>query len=352
MIKVLMLGSDTKIKGGMTTVVNFYLDNKFEGTKIKYLPTHYCENTITNIFLFFSNIFKVNKMIKTNDIIHMHMSERGSCIRKYIIFKLAKNKNKPVVIHMHGAEFKEYYNSLNNYRKSKILELLRGSEYVLTLGKNWNDYIKSIDDNINSIILRNSVKIPKEIVKLKSDEFNILFLAVLEKRKGIYDFVEIAKKLLIEYKGKKQIKFIVAGSGKEEDAIKKLTKEYNIDSKFEFVGWIDKDEKEKLFKKSHLYILPSYNEGLPMSILEAMSYGIPIISTNVGSIDEAVKNDENGYITKPGDILQMFNKSFNIINDEKLWIKLSNNSKQICYKNFNIDNYYKINEKIYKSIIK
>ena len=69
---------------------------------------------------------------------------------------------------------------------------------------------------------------------------------------------------------------------------------------------------EEIYKKSIIYILPSYNEGMPMSVLEAMSYGLPVISTNVGSISLVVK-EENGFVVEPGDIELITTHILNIL---------------------------------------
>lgn len=349
-INVLMVGSETKIKGGMTTVVNNYLNNKFKYTTIKYIPTHYEGNTLRNVLKFIKKIPELKLNIKNADIIHMHMSERGSCIRKYIVYKIAKKNNKKVITHMHGAEFGEYYENASDFIKSKVLKLLKGSDYVLTLGENWNKYVTNMNEDINSVILKNSVEVPNVNVVLKEHIFNILFLAVIEKRKGIYELVESAKLLIDMYKGNKKFKFIIAGSGTEETNVKKIIKQYNIEEYFEFKGWVNDDIKKDLLKNSHLFILPSYNEGLPVAILEAMSYGLPIISTDVGSINEAVKNGKNGYLLDSVNPYELSIKMVELINDTERWSQMSKESKRMCISNFEKGAYFKNIEKIYEEL--
>ncbi len=72
-----------------------------------------------------------------------------------------------------------------------------------------------------------------------------------------------------------------------------------LEDLFDVPGWISDQEKiEEIYRKSIVYILPSYNEGMPMSILEAMSYGLPIISTDVGSIPSVVNEKNGNYKTR------------------------------------------------------
>ena len=68
-----------------------------------------------------------------------------------------------------------------------------------------------------------------------------------------------------------------------------------------YLGWVSGAEKIDVFNIADIFVLPSYNEGLPISILEAMSYGLPILSTTVGGIPEIVENGVNGFLVEPGD---------------------------------------------------
>lgn len=350
-IKVLMVGSEITLKGGMTTVVLSFLKHKFKNITITYMPTHYDCNIFIGTIRFLLNMPILISKIKQNDIVHMHMSERGSCIRKIIVFKLSKIYNKKVILHMHGAEFKEYYNNTNKWIKSKINELLLGCDYVLTLGENWNNFIKEINDNIKCKVYKNAISIPKEVKVLSENQFNILFLAIIDKRKGIYDLVEAAKLLIKRYSGEKTINFIIAGTGKEEKNIKELVKLYKIDNYFYFIGWVNEEKKRELLRKSHLFVLPSYNEGLPMSILEAISYGIPVISTDVGSINEAVINDLNGYLIKPGNYEELYDKMNQLIDDNARCLNMGENSKKLACKEFDSVKYFLNIEKLYNFIM-
>lgn len=351
-VKVLMFGSDLSIKGGMTTVVKSFLNASLDEIKIKYVPTHYSESTIVNMCKFFMNLYYINSEIKRNDIIHMHMSERGSCIRKYILYRLSKKNKKKVIIHMHGAEFKEYYEKASNFIKVKIEDMLVESDYVFTLGENWNNYVKSINNKINSVILRNSVDIPSYCVSIDQRIFKILFLAVIEKRKGIYELVEGIDKLVNCYSGNKIIEVTIAGVGQEEEKIRSLVKEKKLEKYFRFVGWVENEDKIKLLKEAHLFVLPSYNEGLPMAILEAMSYGIPVIATDVGSINEAVRDEINGYLIKTPNSELLKDRILRCIEDIEMWNKMSSRSKEIAISEFNNDVYFKKVKKIYIDCLK
>lgn len=353
-INVLMVGSTLDVKGGMTTVVEGFLNNSFENSNLHYIPTHIDKNKIQQILFYFMSLVKIIFYMFFNkiEIIHIHFSERGSFTRKSIILKIAKLFRKKVIVHMHGAEFKEFYTTSSESKKRKIVNFLIESDKVIVLGKSWNDFVKSLDKRINTIVIPNFVNNTIKSATFDSQKvINILFLAVITKRKGIFDLIEAIKLLLEDKKySENKINIIVAGSGSEEIQVKKRVKELGLESSFEFIGWVNKLEKIELLSKSQIFVLPSYNEGLPMSILEAMSYGIPVISTNVGSIEDAIKNNYNGLIIQPGDIEALKNNIGYLIDNEEVCISFSKYSKSLVESIYDEKIYFSKVEKMYTTI--
>ena len=102
-------------------------------------------------------------------------------------------------------------------------------------------------------------------------------------------------------------RFLLRFGGNEfEREIEKLIADNRLEDIAQFEGWVNGQKKEQLLEWANCFILPSYNEGLPISILEAMSYGMPIISTPVGGITEVVKDRRNGVIVEPGNKEQIW----------------------------------------------
>ena len=155
---------------------------------------------------------------------------------------------------------------------------------------------------------------------------NFLFLGRLGKRKGAYDIIYAVEKLIEKYP---DIMIYMAGDG-EINQIKNLIDEKKLNSNIIIMGWIDFNTKIELLQKVCTVLLPSYNEGLPMTILEGMAAGKMIISTNVGGIPELVENEINGIIINPGDV-DMLSKAMVRVLEEKEFIKMccDNNLKKI-----------------------
>lgn len=350
-VRVLMIGSSIKVKGGMTTVVQSFLRHEFDPSiKLSYIATHTEKGKAYNSVYFVQSLVHIffHLLFRNPHIVHLHMSERGSFVRKYIVFKLAKAFGKKVIVHTHGAEFKEYFMSSSLKMKKRIMGMLKNADNVLALGKSWERILRSIEPAAKTAVLMNSVPIPA-VDQLKEDkkEFNLLFLAVLIERKGILDLID-ASVLPIsqaDRQGKRLI-FHIAGDGELMEAAKMKVFAYGLEESYRFYGWVDENGKKRLLEKADLFILPSYNEGLPMSILEALSYGIPVISTKVGSIDEAISDGINGYLIEPGDI-DALSKRISELATESPLKKMRVASRKMAEEKFSSEQYFKQVEKLY-----
>ena len=117
-------------------------------------------------------------------------------------------------------------------------------------------------------------------------------------------------------------------------------------------GWIEKEKQQSILKASLLHLLPSYHEGLPMSILESMSYGIPNLTSNVGGIPQVVRDGENGMMVDPGNINEMFEKIVFFLENDKLRKSYSENAYQMIQEHFSIEAYFIKWNQLYKELLK
>ena len=126
--------------------------------------------------------------------------------------------------------------------------------------------------------------------------------------------------MIVKYKDELSpcFELIIGGKGDVKKLKDRIRKD-NLSEIITFLGWIRGKDKHEALLDADLYLLPSYNEGLPISILEAMSYQLPIIATNVGGIPQVVKNFENGFLVQPGNQKELIDSiRYFIYNRDKL----------------------------------
>ena len=166
----------------------------------------------------------------------------------------------------------------------------------------------------------------------KQELLNILFIGRITKSKGIeyiYQALSGLKKRQVPFK------FYIAGTGPdEEEYVEKF--EALLGSDFEFKGVVSGVSKINLFKTCEIFLLPSLFEGLPMSLLESMSFGLVPVVTGVGSIKHVVKTGENGILVdrNPAEDIDLAIEKF--VNDRILLEQLSINAKDYIFKNYSI----------------
>lgn len=309
--KVLTIGIDYRVvRGGVAAVENVY--------STFYHPFNHITTTVTNgqvkkllvlckAILQFLYWMLFHPEIK---IVHVQGSVGASFGRKAIFIYIAKFFHKKVVWHMHAGRFAVFYQQ-HRYAVKKVVDKC---DVIIALSEYWKEYFKNEFPTKRVEIIKNVISAPK-VHKQQTSYCTLLFLGLLGKNKGIYDLLECIRDHKEEFQG--NLKLYIGGNG-EIEHVKQLIKEYGIADIAIFEGWVSGDKKIELLNKSDAYILPSYKEGLPISILEAMSYGMPIISTPVGGIPEIVSNGENGYLIEPGNKEDIYKAIISLLNNTDL----------------------------------
>lgn len=289
---ILQVGPSLKDKGGMVTVMKQIADSEMANKyKIIHIPTYvYGKKYMYLLSAICEIIFaKIRYRI---DLAHIHMASYGSFYRKSIFISLCKMLKIKVIVHVHGACFNKFYESLSDKKQKYVGKTLNKSEKIIVLSKSWKEFFKNIIPEDKIEILYNSVPLQekKKEQNAKKEELTALFLGRIGERKGVYDLLEVANKI-------ENLKIIIAGDGETQKA-QNIVKENNLKN-VTILDWINEEQKAEYLKNADMYILPSYDEGLPMSVLEAMSYSLPVITTNVGGIPELVEDNKNGILINP-----------------------------------------------------
>ncbi len=300
--KILMVGTSFETMGGIATVVNAYReDGLFERYHINYITTH-CDGTaLKKLFFAISALlsFSVLVMRPKIKVVHIHVASHSSFWRKVPFILYAKLWKKKVIFHLHGADFKIFFDEKLSPRRRKFASyVINQSDIVLALSQTWGEWLRGVAIKPQVVVLVNSIvpiDFPKNIEKKSSQ---LLFLGRVGERKGFWDLLQALRNVKAKGLG---FRLLVGGDG-ELDKARQLTIDYGLETSIEFVGWVTSEQKLKLLASSSLYLLPSHHEGMPMSILEALAAGLPIVTTNVGGIPEQVADGVEGYVIEPGDI--------------------------------------------------
>lgn len=307
--KILMAGNYYKNHhpGGISAVVDYW-SQYIEG--LQYYPTFKEGNALVKrawffwsyICMFFNMLFCSNAKI-----VHLHAAADGSFWRKAKLISLAKRMNRKIVLHIHASRFKDFYNESSAQKKTWILRNLKTADVLVCLSESWRTWFENVGvESSRIVVLHNITAYPQFLGNkepLENRPVRFLFMGEIGQRKGVFDILRGLAKHRDEIKGSIELRI---GGNKMESELHKAIEDGGLSDFVKFEGWVSGDKKIDLLNWADVYILPSFNEGLPISILEAMSYKMPIISTAVGGIPEVVENGLNGVIVTPGNDEEIF----------------------------------------------
>jgi len=348
--KILTIGPDYhNHRGGVGAVIDVY--NKYYEV-LNFIPSHKPGSVFRKIYVFLISLVRLFTTLLTNreiKIIHIHGSSYGSFYRKFIIFIICKYIfRKSIIYHIHGGAFKVFYENSNNLTKRWIRILFGGADIVICLSQSWFGFYEQNFRIKKLIILPNIIDYPAiENNSAETNFMTLLFLGWMSRPKGIFDLIEVIAKNKEKYGTR--IRLLIGGSG-ETRQLTDLISQHHIENIVEFMGWVSNERKEYVLNHADVYILPSYNEGLPISILESMSYGKAIIATNVGGIPEIVKDRENGLLIEPGNKEQIEIAINYLLEHPGLVKKYGKNSLQMVQKHLP-DSVLNELSKIYTSLL-
>jgi glycosyltransferase involved in cell wall biosynthesis len=140
----------------------------------------------------------------------------------------------------------------------------------------------------------------------------VVFLGAINRAKGVDDLVAAWRDV---HRRIPQARLVIAGSGEVDRLLADLPAGADA-AGIDFPGWIDADDRARLLRRAWLFVLPSHAEALPMSILESMAAGVPVVASRVGGIPTAVVDGETGVLIEPGDVDALARAIHDVIGDE------------------------------------
>ncbi|MDM0469394.1 hypothetical protein BFS06_10360 [Clostridium perfringens] len=276
-----------------------------------------------------------NISLKNSDIIFSYWLTRSSIIAYY----LKKLNGNEYICQGHGSD-------IYIYPPNNIEEILSESKRVITVGNKNKYYIsekfKIDEEKIEVFRLGVSSKFIEYLEKnnRNSTEGVINFITVgrYVRVKGIDILLEAIYKLHLNKKLNEFIKFTIVGDGEEYHMYKKYIKDKNIDKYVDLRGWASREELAELLSNSDIYILPSRSEGLPVALMEACAAKMPIIATNVGSVNEVAIDNYNAILIKKDNCDDLYNAILKFLSFDKNKInEMSLNSYKIYNKKYRLE---------------
>lgn len=298
-----MLGTDVETMGGIASVVNVYrAAGLFERYPVVYLATHCDGGVAAKLRVMAAAWLRYLVLLLRGQValVHVHTASRASFWRKLPFFAAARLLRIPAVLHLHGAEFHLFYEQeCGRWRKRLVRYVFEHAARVVVLSAVWRDWVAGMSPRARVTVVYNPVLLPQPALPWSARvPGETLFLGRVGPRKGCDDLLAAAAELAGRYP---QLHVSMGGDGDVAQAGRRAAA-LGLERRVSLLGWVRGERKQSALAQASLFVLPSYNEGLPMGVLEAMAAGLPILASTVGGIPEAVSDGEEGFLVAPGDV--------------------------------------------------
>jgi glycosyltransferase involved in cell wall biosynthesis len=330
-----MVGTHPRTMGGISTVVRGYIEaGLFQRVPSTYVVTHRDGGALLKARTALAAYARILGSLLAGGapLLHIHLSSRASFWRKALVCEMANLFRRPYLLHVHGSEFMRFYREESGPRTQRyIASVFRRSSLVLALSEEWRASLLSICPRARVEVLSNAVPLPKLDRRPSAAQAQtVLFMGRLGQRKGVFDLVKAFARVAPRFP---LARLVCAGDG-EIDEVKRLSQTLGMAERVTCPGWLDTARTQALLASASIFVLPSYAEGLPMALLEAMSWGLPVIASPVGGIPQVVRQDDNGLLVDPGDVDALSAALERLLAEAALRDRLGRAARQTVEKSF------------------
>lgn len=281
---------------------------------------------------------------KLVDIVHSHSFGQ---IHSDISLIFAKKSGLPTAYTIHGwknIETSFVRPLLSAYESTIAPRVLRSADVITVLGKRGAQYVQSllksqgrnrieiVPNGVDFRRVRNIVENTRnknfwKNMEIPDNRKILIYAGRLTKMKGLIDLILAFRQV---HKSNKDSFLLIIGDGPLKNSLVTLINNYGLRGSCKIVAQTTNYNLLRYLANAHIFVLPSYAEGMPTVLLEAMAAEVPVIATNVGDIEDIVIHKETGLIVQPGNIQQLANSILEVLDSEKLRRKLARNSLEIA----------------------
>jgi glycosyltransferase involved in cell wall biosynthesis len=333
--RVLMVGMHlTKTRGGITTLIaeilKSSLKDDFEFVYIESQAEDF--GRFGKMFLAFGAVFRFifNCILKRPSLVYVHLGSNASLYRESVFILLAKLFGKKVVTHFHAGDIDNYYPFQNKIGRTFIRKALSLSDSFIAVSRESARQLRDLTDSPNICVIPNAIDTsifnnPDSAAKNNDRAIRLLFVGAVGKLKGERDLI---KALAILRRRKPDINIKVSFLGYGAENLEGFCDEQGISGLVEHLGAVSLAERVGFYQKADVFVLPTYAEAMPMSVIEAMAAGLAVIATNVGGIPELIEDGADGILFSPGAVEPLADIVSLLLENENIRLSLGENARR------------------------
>ncbi len=337
-----MLGAAAETRGSIASVVQAYrAGGLMKRWPIDYLSTHGDAGPAANLGLALKAVRDFGYLLGLHRrvAVHVHTAAGGHFRRDALFMSAALAAGCPLIVHLHGTGFER----LNERALQRFF--LQRAACVAVPSESMRSWVRGVARNARVVCVPNPVSAAKENASLTKPNL-ILFLGRMEAAKGIFDLLQAVAALRSAVP---DVRLACAGDG-DRLAVARFAERLGIADAVKFTGWVGPSGKRALLENAAVFALPSYEEALPMSLLEAMGAGVPPVVSPVGGIPEAVVDGVSGFLVAPGDVASLERLLRKLLLDRALAARIGGAARETVALRFSPERALPVLEEIYRDV--
>ena len=337
----------TAMGGGMFRVGEYLLQAQksevsLDAAELRALETRGAAGALFSLLMLAKALVKIVRGRMNGQLvgIHVNMAERLSVVRKGAVIVLSRAIGIPVVLHLHAAELHHSYPLLPKPLQAMTRWVFSLPASCVVLGTAAQRFV------INELrvpaskveIVFNGVPaptVPRRIIKENAVK-RLLFVGNLSERKGVTDLLKALSTPGFE---DLPLELVLAGDG-DIRGYQAKANALGLGKKVRFTGWVGQGEVADLMAQADLLVLPSYDEGLPLVILEALGNGVAVVCTPVGEIPSVLQHGVTACLVEPGDVNGLAASLQGLLRQPELLKTLEKNGKALYEQKFSLSQFF------------
>jgi glycosyltransferase involved in cell wall biosynthesis len=252
------------------------------------------------------------------DVVHVHASHGYGFWSGSRLVQAAREHGARTILHSHGSSMDVFYETLSPAAQARFRRCLDRPDLCITLSRGWRSWFSQFVPDERLALVPNCIdwkRFQAGNPGRRADPPTILFAGVMfAHRKGLRDLVAVAPRILDRHPG---ARFLLVG-GDDEGFEAALSVDDRTRAALHFTGDLPAEELIQIYAESTVFVLPSYHEGMPMTMLESMASGLPVVCTSVNAIPEVVRDGGNGFLIRPGDRDALADRILRLLEDPNL----------------------------------
>ncbi len=300
-------------------------------------------------------LWKLHRLLRRHrpELVHVHTCSGLTFYRTIVDMLLVRLYGLPVILHIRGGRFEEFLNGRSAIGRRVVRGALVSADSVIALSPVWAERLLAFDPRISVHVVANGVPLSERPRSHRpTARIRIVFVGTTQRAKGVDDLIEALARLPRQTRRRIDVRIIGTDPGCRIEELQALADQRGLSARVVFTGKLDSAEVKRELRRAAIFTLPSYAEGLPNALLEAMACGLPAVVGSVGAVPEVIEHGVSGFLVRPGDVEQLSTLLGKLIRSPALRQKMGRAARKRVRQEFSVPKVARLLDVLYQQLLK